>query len=133
MYFRASCAVLFVIGAILPFSFILSPPGVAGPCLPSDPYGVNPGNLCLGFPTHGMSINSNSFRHGYASEGYYGDPTGPTQPGTSILPSHIRGTRVDPMSSVGAGGFWTSIESSDGQTTVRTNTGKEFKLKLTSP
>jgi hypothetical protein len=114
-------------------SVVLAGSVVAVPCTPTDPEGLNPGNLCLSYPTHGMSINSNAFRQGYASEGYFGTPTGPSQPGAPILPGHIRGVRMDPASAAGSGGYWTSIDASASETRIRTNTGKEWILKTSSP
>lgn len=118
------------------FSFHLmeSGPTRARPCVPTDPDGENPGNLCLHFPTHGMSLNSNAFRQGYASDGFYGTPTGPTQPGIPIQVGHIPGTKLDPVKANSrSGGYWTSIEASNGTSKLRTSTGKEWTMMVPSP
>ena len=103
---------------------------VARPCAPADPEGVNPGNLCLVYPTHGMTLKSDSFRTGYASDGYYGAATGPSQPGVPIQPGHQPGTPLDVSPSSRSHGFWTGIESSNGTTEVRTNSGKQWRLQI---
>ena len=100
----------------------------ARPCLPTDPDGGNPGNLCLIYPTHGMSLNSNSFRQGYASDGYYGTATGPRFPGAPIEADHTPRTPMDPQS--GKPGYWTRIEASSGQSRVQSSSGKAWSLKL---
>ena len=113
---------------------VFGPPLQASPCTPTDPDGVNPGNLCLAYPTHGMSLDSNTFRQGFASEGYFGAATGPRQPGTPIQSGHIPGTVMDPIrADRRSAGYWSSIEASDGRTTVRTNTGREWTMKVSSP
>lgn len=100
----------------------------AKPCLPSDPDNGNPGNLCLTYPTHGMSLNSDSFRQGFASEGYYGTPTGPRWPGEPIQPGHTPRTPMDKQPS--QSGYWTRIDASGGESRVQTNTGKNWSLRL---
>ena len=100
----------------------------ARPCLPTDPDGENPGNLCLIYPTHGMSLNSNSFRQGFASDGYYGTATGPRFPGAPIEAGHVPRTPIDPQR--GNPGYWTRIEASAGQSRVQTSSGKAWSLKL---
>ncbi len=97
------------------------------PCFPSDPEGDNSGNLCLAYPTHGMSIDSNSFRQGFASEGYYGNPVGPRFPGSPIEPNHIPGTPMDLRGR--SPGYWTKIETTNGQSRVETNTGREWLMQ----
>jgi hypothetical protein len=107
----------------------LSPPSVFGqPCFPSDPEGLNPGNLCPGYPTHGMTINSNSFQQGFASEAYYGRPLGPFQPGALVQQGHLPRTPIDPRPR--ANGFWTKIDASNGETRMTTNTGREFIMRV---
>ena len=100
----------------------------ARPCLPSDPDNGNPGNLCLTYPTHGMSINSDSFRQGFASEGYYGTPTGPRWPGQPIKPGHQPRTPMDRQK--GSHGYWTRIDATAGESRVQTSTGKNWSLRL---
>jgi len=100
----------------------------ARPCLPSDPEGGNPGNLCLAYPTHGMSINSESFRQGFASDGYYGTRTGPSWPGEPIQPGHTPRTPMDKQQN--QSGYWTRIDASAGESRVQTNTGKAWSLRL---
>jgi len=100
----------------------------AKPCLPSDPENGNPGNLCLTYPTHGMSLNSESFRQGFASEGYYGTPTGPRWPGEPIQPGHTPRTPMDRQQN--NNGYWTRIDASAGESRVQTNTGKAWSLRL---
>ena len=104
-------------------------PAWSAPCFPTDPEGENPGNLCLLYPTHGMSIRSSSFRQGFASDGYTGLSLGPTLPGIPIEPSHQTRTPMDPRTN--GNGYWTSIQAADGVTRVRTNTGKEWTIHAT--
>jgi hypothetical protein len=103
----------------------------AEPCGPSDPEGLNPDGLCLVYPTHGMTLGSTSFREGYANEGYYGRSVGPGLAGSPIIPNHQPGAPID--SRKGENGYWSGIEASQGRTTVRMNTGKEWNLKLQGP
>jgi len=103
--------------------------GAARPCFPSDPTGDNPGNLCLIYPTHGMSLDSETFRDGFASEGFYGPRAGPRWPGTPLEDNHAPGTALDPNGQK-ANGYWTRLEASDGESRFVTNTGKEWKVKL---
>lgn len=102
--------------------------GLTSPCQPSDPNGENPGNLCLSYPTHGMSIHSNSFRQGFASDGFYGTPLGPNQPGAKIIPTHQSRTPIEPH--LRNPGYWTKIESSNSRTTVQTSTGNQWDLNV---
>ena len=104
-------------------------PTAAAPCYPTDPEGENSNNLCLLYPTHGMSINSSSFRQGYASDGYTGLSLGPTTPGTPIQPGHQPRTPMDPRST--GNGYWTSVQASDGVTRVETNTGRTWTIHAT--
>ena len=101
----------------------LSPNGsFASPCNPSDPDGENPGNLCF---LHLAKPYQSTFKQGYASDGYFGVPVGPGIPGNQIIPSHQSGTPMDKRNI--NNGFWTNIESSTNGSTVRTNSGKEWK------
>ncbi|MCP9808258.1 hypothetical protein KBY58_02270 [Cyanobium sp. HWJ4-Hawea] len=76
-----------------------------------------------------MSINSNSFRQGFASDGFYGYAAGPFTPGTPIQNGHQRRTPIDPQ--LGANGYWTKIEAKNGSTTtVNTNTGKSWTIQV---
>jgi len=121
MYFRSSLFSLLTIWASTGLVF-------ASPkCPPSDPTGSNPGHLCLVYPTHGMSLESDSFRKGFASEGYYGTPVGPEWPGQLIQPNHTPRTPIEKTST--GGFFWTNIEASNGNSRVRTNSGREWELK----
>lgn len=97
----------------------------ARPCLPSDPEGENPGNLCLTYPTHGMTLHSSSFRQGFASDGYYGTPTGPRWPGEPIEPNHQPKTPLDRKQ-----GYWTQMNATSGESRVQTSTGKSWLLRL---
>jgi hypothetical protein len=109
--------------------YILQPGSIAAsPCQPNDPNGDNPGNLCLPFPTHGMSINSNSFRQGFATDGFYGTALGPNQPGAKIVPTHQSRTPIE--SYLSKPGYWTRIEATNGRTTVQTNTGNQWNLQV---
>jgi hypothetical protein len=97
----------------------------ARPCFPSDPEGENPGNLCLTYPTHGMTLHSSSFRQGFASDGYYGTPTGPRSPGEPIEPKHQPKTPLDRKQ-----GYWTQMNATSGESRVQTSTGKSWLLRL---
>ena len=112
----------------------LGGPLQASPCSPSDPEGENPGNLCLVYPTHGMTLSTNTFRQGYATNGFYGISKGPSQPGMPIQPGHIPRAAMDPVPGTNRSGFWTSIKAENGNsTTVRTNTGKEWTMQVVKP
>ena len=115
--------------AIFPLFLITFPiEARPSPCEPNDPDGENPGNLCLTYPTHGLSINSNSFRQGFATDGFYGTAVGPNQPGDKIIPNHQPRTPMD--LNRGRPGFWTSIQAQNEQTRVQTNTGRQWLLQL---
>jgi len=101
--------------------------GYSGECLPNDPLGNNEGNLCLTYPSHGLSIVGDSFRNGFASEGYYGTPIGPKYPGVPLNKNHVPGMPYDPRPS--QNGFWRSIEAADGITRIRTDNGKTWIMK----
>jgi hypothetical protein len=88
----------------------------ARPCYPSDPTAMNPGNLCPLFPPLGMSINSNSFMQGSATQGFYGQPLSPRIPGQPVGITS------------GKDGYWTQINNSSGTSIMRTNTGKSFTM-----
>jgi len=104
-------------------------PAKANSCYPNDPNGENPGNLC--FPNlanpQQSGINQSSFQQGYASEGYYGFPTGPRIPGSPVVPSHQPGTPIDRR--LGNNGYWKNIDASESGTTLKTNTGREWKIQ----
>jgi hypothetical protein len=119
---RSAFGMLLLLAATIPAAHT-----AAAPCFPSDPEGENPNNLCLPYPTHGMSINSSSFRQGYASDGYTGLPLGPTMPGTPIQPGHPPRTPMDPRPT--GNGYWTSVQASDGVTRVQTNTGRTWTIQ----
>lgn len=102
--------------------------GLSSPCEPNDPNGDNPGVLCLAFPTHGMSIRSDSFRQGFATDGFYGTAVGPNQPGVKIIPNHQPRTPIDPNHN--KPGFWTTIEAQNNQTKVQTSTGRQWSLQI---
>ena len=115
--------------ALLSMMIAMAPGNTAAkPCEPSDPTGENPGNLCLTYPTHGMTIDSYSFRQGFASEGYYGTALGPNQPGAPIQLNHHRGTPIDPNS--GRPGYWTQIEASEGRIQVKTDSGRTWQRQI---
>ena len=104
-------------------------PATADSCYPNDPNGENPGNLCIPNLINSLQsgINPSSIQQGYASEGYYGPATGPRIPGLLVLPGHKPGTPIDKR--VTTNGYWNSIESSDNGTTIKTNTGREWKFQ----
>lgn len=113
--------IFFIIGLIL-ISFYPEV-SISSPCNPSDPDGENPGNLCF---LHLAKPYQSTFKQGYASDGFFGVPVGPGGiPGNQIIPSHQSGTPIDKR--ILNNGFWTNIESSSNGSTVRTNTGKEWK------
>jgi len=116
---------------ILALMVMLVPQLQAAPCYPSDPEGENPGNLCPTYPPSGMTLDSNTFRPGSATEGYFGRPLGPTLPGTPVVKGHNPRTPIDPRA--GADGYWTSIEATNGMTQIRTNTGRQWNLKVPTP
>ena len=113
--------IFFIIGLIL-ISFYPEV-SISSPCNPSDPDGENPGNLCF---VHLAKPYQSTFKQGYASDGYFGVPVGPGIPGNQIIPSHQSGTPIDRR--IINNGFWTNIESSSNGSTVRTSTGKEWKI-----
>jgi hypothetical protein len=80
-----------------------------------------------------MTIHSDAFRQGYASDGYYGTATGPGQPGMPIEADHQPRTPLDPKPGKRSNGFWSSIEAANGQSKVRTNTGREWSMQLIKP
>lgn len=110
------------------FGFINSA-AYAIPCTPSDPNGENPGNLCLPniYSHYQSGINSSSFQPGYASNGFTGTTIGPTSPGSPIIFGHKPGTPIDKHGTTN--GYWNSIKSTDNGTTIKTNTGREWKIQ----
>ena len=90
----------------------------AKPCLPNDPTGDNPGNLCLKYPPFGMSIHSNSFMQGTATQGFYGPPVSPTQPG---IPVGVQSPKD---------GYWKRVNNQDGMSNMQTSKGKVFNMEI---
>ncbi len=102
------------------------------PCSPNDPEGENPGNICLVYPPYAMTLDGNTFKNGAATEGYFGRPAGPTLPGQPLIKGHHPRLPLDPRPG-GSSGYWTGIEASNGVTQMRTNTGRQWTLKVPNP
>ena len=90
----------------------LPPTGAnANPCLPNDPDGSNPGNLCLSYPPTG--IGPQFFVQGQGQPALYGPPLSPTQPGRVV--GHTSG-------------YWTGIQASNGSTTLQDSQGQVISI-----
>ena len=109
--------------------FCLFIPAKASPCYPNDPNGENLGNLCFPnlFNPQQSGMNPSTFQQGFASSAYYGSAIGPGVPGTLLVPDHPSGTPMDKR--LGNHGFWQSVEVNNNGTTLKTNTGREWKLQ----
>jgi len=95
------------------FLFLYNIHVYAQQCYPSDPLGVNILNPCPNTP---QPDEINRFYSGKATNLYFGKPTSPYEPGEKVYFQRMEGK------------FWTEINSTNGNSTVRDNMGNSIKL-----
>ena len=83
----------------------------AKPCDPTDPLGHNPENLCPTYPL--PSVNSNTFTQGIGAP-IRSLPTVQEPAGRVLHPTS---------------GYWTNIQTSGNQRTIRDNHGQKIRLE----
>ena len=108
LYFSAKTVLIFM-GFLSTFSsstFVH-----ALPCYPTDPLGLNPGNLCLQYPN--PSINSNAFMQGEARP--IRDLPNITVPAGRVL--------IQPR-----GSYWTEIRTQVGGRQIQTSGGDRYNI-----
>lgn len=93
--------------------FIFNNHAYAQQCYPSDPAGVNIFNPCPNTP---QPDDINRFYSGKATNLFFGRPSSPTEPGEKIYFQRVEGK------------FWTEINSTNGNSTVKDNMGNSIKL-----